>query len=217
MTDEQMVLCLPRRCIANRQRFTPWAVAEGMIHAAAADMKWLPRREAEAADDLIQPIPCAVVLGEGHGYHVFRRIAGGRADLRRRISLVVGGHIDWTEGDDDILSLVRSTLFREITEELGIDPPEMATPIGIVVDFSSTQASRHIGIVHQVVIDGRATPRATEEFSVRSKYVRKLHSAQELFSIRNHLDPWSRIIFGDYVRPTDPLGFGQQLRLVSAE
>ena len=217
MTDEQIVLCLPRMCIADRQRFTPWHQAEAVIHAAAAHMRWLPRHEAEAADDLIQPIPCAVVLGEGHGYHVFRRIAEGRADLRRRISLVVGGHIDWTEGDNDILSLVRSTLLRELTEELGIDPPETARPIGIVVDFSSTQASRHIGIVHEVVIDGRATPRATEEFSIRSKYVRKLHSAQELVSIRKHLDPWSRIIFGDYVRPSDPLALGQQLHLIPAE
>ncbi len=103
---------------------------------------------------------------------------------------------------------------REIIEELGVEPPETATPIGLVVDFSSTQTSRHIGIVHEVMIAGHATPRATEEFSVRSKYVRQLYSAQELFAIRSDFDPWSRIIFGDYVRPSDSLGFGQQLRLI---
>ena len=214
MTKEQVVLCLPRMCIADSERFTPWHTAVEKIRAAAEDMTWLPRHEAEAADHLIQPIPCAVVLGEEHTYHVFRRIADGRPDLRKRISLVIGGHIDWSEGDRDILSLVRSTLMREISEELGIDVPVTATPVGLVVDFSSTQASRHIGIVHEVVIAGRATPRATEEFSVRSRYVRRLYSAEELFTIRDHFDPWSRIVFGDYVRPSDSLGFGQQIRLI---
>ena len=214
MTEEQTVLCLPRRCIADRERFTPWSAAAALIRTAAVDMMWLPRHEAEAADDLIQPIPCAVVLGEKHRYHVFRRVAEGRSDLRKRVSLVVGGHIDWTESDRDIFSLVRSTLIREITEELGVEPPETATPVGLVVDFSSTQTSRHIGIVHEVMIGRRATPRATEEFSVRSKYVRQLHSEQELFAIRHDFDPWSRIIFGDYVYPSDSLGFGHQLHLM---
>ena len=214
MTEKQSVLCLPRMCISARDRFTPWRAAAEIIRSAAEDMTWLPRSEAEAADDLVQPIPCTVVLGQGRGYHVFRRIPEGRPDLRRRASLVVGGHIDWSEDDHDILSLVRSTLMREITEELGIEPPESAKPLGLVIDFSSDQASRHIGIVHEVTIAGRATPRATEEFSVRSKYARQLYSEQDLFAIRDDFDPWSRIIFGDYVRPSDSLGFGQQIQLI---
>ena len=208
------MLCLPRMCIANRERFTPWRAAAGMIREAAAGMKWLPRHEAETADDLVQPIPCAIVIGEKHYYHVFRRIAEGRPDLRKRVSLVVGGHIDESESERDIFSLVSSTLKREITEELGIQPPEKTKPIGMVVDFSSTQASRHIGIVHEVEIEGRATPQATEEFSVRSKYVRQLYSSQDLFNIRTEFDPWSRIIFGNYLRPSNALEFGHQLCLI---
>ena len=214
MTEEQTVLCLPRVCIADRERFTPWRMAAGVIRLAAEDMQWLPRREAEAADDLIQPIPCALVVGKNHSYHVFRRIAEGRPDLRRRVSLVVGGHIDEPQSQRDIFSLLSSTLKREITEELGIHPPEKTKPIGMVVDFSSTEASRHIGIVHEIEIEGRATPRATEEFSVRSKHVRQLYSAQELFNIRGEFDPWSRIIFGNYLRPSNALEFGNQLCLI---
>lgn len=214
MTGEQTVLCLPRICIANRERFTPWRAAVAMIREAAAEMKWLPRREAEAADDFVQPIPCTIVLGEGDGYHVFRRIPQGRPDLRGRVSLVVGGHIDWSDDDYDIFSLVRSTLLREIAEELGIEQAETVKPVGLVVDFSSPQASRHIAIVHEVTIAGRATPRATEEFSVRSKYVRQLYSEQELFAMRDRFDPWSRIVFGDYVHPSGSLAFGQQLHLI---
>ena len=214
MTEEQTVLCLPRMCIADLDRFTPWRMAAGVIRAAAAEMQWLPRGEAEAANDLVQPIPCAIVIGEQHSYHVFRRIAIGRPDLRKRVSLIVGGHIDEPEHQRDIFSLVNSTLKREIAEELGIEPPEKTKPIGMVVDFSSTQASRHIGIVHEIAIEGRATPQATEEFSVRSKYVRQLYSSQELFNMRRAFDPWSRIIFGNYLRPSNALEFGDQLCLI---
>ena len=217
VNEEQSVLCFPRACIAGCQRFTPWRTATRMIRPAEATMKWLPRWKAEVAVDWIQPIPCALVLGDGQGYHVFRRINQGRADLRRRLSLVVGGHIDWVTGNRDLQSLAMMTLMREIGEELGINPPSAATPIGLVVDPSSLEASRHIGIVYEVILAGRVKPRAIEEFSIHSKYSGRLCTLEELCTLRRDLDPWSRIIFGDYINPSYSLEIGQQLNLLPSE
>ena len=162
--QEQIVLCLPRSAFADWKQFTPWNQAAEMIQATGENMTWLPRREAEASENVIQPIPCTMVFGQNRSFHVFRRIANGRPDLRKRISLVVGGHIDRADQEQDILPLVESTLMREVSEELGVNVPLTAKRIGVVVDRSSILGSRHIGIVHEIVIEGRATPQATEEF-----------------------------------------------------
>ena len=200
--DEQQVLCVERRCVENRRRFTPWRSADWLFQAAEAGMRWLPRSEAEASDEFIQPIPCALVLGEQQdGYYVFRRVKEGRADLSARLSLVVGGHIDWMAGEPEFPQLVRSTLTREISEDLCAGAPTSITPIGLVVDHSSVESSRHVGIVHEVVVSGAVSPVATEEFSLRSQYAGRLCSALDLSTLRTTLDPWSSIIFDDYVAP----------------
>lgn len=212
--SEQQVLCVSRGCVENRRRFTPWRSSDWLFQAAEAGMRWLPRSEAEASDEFIQPIPCALVLGEQQdGYYVFRRIKEGRADLSARLSLVVGGHIDWMAGEPEFSQLVRSTLTREISEELCAGAPTSITPIGLVVDHSSVESSRHVGIVHEVVLGGRIRPLATEEFSVWSSYIGRPYSTSELSARLGKLDPWSAIIFGDYLAPAYGREVGVQARL----
>ena len=176
-------------------------------------MKWLPRSEAEASDDYVQPIPCALILGERDGYYVFRRIREGRDDLRSRLSLVIGGHIDWEAGSLQFLQLVSSTLTREIAEELRAERASVVRPLGIVVDHRTRESSRHIGLVHEVVANGPVQPMAAEEFSLRSQDAGRLCSASELSKLRRRLDPWSSIIFDDYVAPTHTPDIERQTRL----
>ena len=212
--SEQQVLCVARRCVEDRQRFTPWRSADWLFQAAESGMRWLPRSEAEASDEFIQPIPCALVLGEDDGYYVFRRIKEGRADLRSRLSLIVGGHIDWEADAPEFPQLVRSTLTREISEELRACQPTSVTPIGLVVDHTSVESSRHIGIVHEVVVKEPVRPLAAEEFALRSSYIGRPYSTSELSAHRAEFDPWSSIIFGDYLAPSYALEMGQQPRLL---
>ena len=212
--SEQQVLCLARWCVEDRQRFTPWRAADWLFRAAESGMRWLPRSEAEVSDEFIQPIPCALVLGEDDGYYVFRRVKEGRADLSARLSLIVGGHIDWEVEAPEFPDLVRSTLTREISEELRAEAPTSITPIGLVVDHTSVESSRHVGIVHEVVIEGPIRPLATEEFSVSSLYIGRPYSTSQLSAHRGELDPWSTIIFGDYLVPSYALDIGAQPRLL---
>ena len=212
--SEQQVLCLARRCVEDQQRFTPWRSADWLFQAAESGMRWLSRSEAEASDEFIQPIPCALVLGEDDGYYVFRRVNEGRADLRSRLSLIVGGHIDWEADAPEFPQLVRSTLTREISEELRTCQLTSVTPIGLVVDHTSVESSRHIGIVHEVVVKEPVRPLAAEEFVVRSSYTKRPYSTLELSARRAKLDPWSSIIFGDYLAPSYALEMGQQPRLL---
>ena len=215
MKDDQLVLCFPRSYIVGCERFTPWSRARHMMRSIENGIRWLPRWEAERSEDLMQLIPCTLVLSRQREYHVFRRINRGRQDLRKRISLVVGGHIDQEVGVRTFSSLVESTLMREIAEELGICPSTAAEPIGLVLDVSSVEASRHIGIVHEVIADGPIVPKAAEEFSFRSKFIGRYYTPDDLSGLRKQFDPWSLILFGNYINPRYSLEIGQQLSLMS--
>lgn len=187
-----------------------------MLHSAEKNMTWLPRSEAETSETLVQPIPCALVLSEAHQYHVFRRISDGRQDLRKRISLVIGGHIDQDIEEGGFLSLALATLFRELDEELKLEYlSSTAKPIGLVIDRSSLESSRHVAMIYEVVVSGEVKPRAAEEFSMRSKYDGKPCTSNELLDFRKEFDPWSSIIFGDHINPSYSHEVGKQLSLSS--
>lgn len=224
---DQRVLCLPRAYLDDLVCFTPWETADWLFQVAQSEMRWLPRDEAEASEDFVQPIPCALVLGahERHyvGYHVFPRVNEGRSDLRKRLSLIIGGHIDWDGDKIDFPELIKATLTRELQEELDAEQISPAKPIGLVVDHTSIESSRHIGLVHEVLMAGPVRPTAPEEFSARSKYAGQLWSVEELLSQLTRrtkrlelkrLDPWSSIIFSDYIAPEYVLDIGRQRQML---
>jgi len=68
--------------------------------------------------------------------------------------------------------------------------------------------------VHEVVVKEPVRPLATEEFSLRSSYIGRPYSTSELSARRTEFDPWSSIIFGDYLAPSYALEMGQQPRLL---
>ena len=72
-------------------------------------------------------------------------------------------------------------------------------PVGMVVDSSSVTASRHIGIVYEATVIEEIKSSASEEFSVGSKYNGKFLSVKSLSKFRSEFDPWSFILFSQYL------------------
>ena len=210
--SQQQVLCLPRGAIENHVGFTPWDSSDWLFQAAADNMTWLPRDMAEVSSDFVQPIPCALVVGPKQSYRVFQRIESGRPDLASRISMIIGGHIDWVTGNQGFGELVAATLLREIGEELDAESPKSTKPIGLVIDGETLESSRHIGIVHEVEFEGLVRPIAPEEFSSRSTYAGLPRSTAQLMQLRDQLDPWSTIIVSEYL--TNDLALPNQPRLL---
>jgi predicted NUDIX family phosphoesterase len=164
---------------------------------------WLARDAAEVSDEWVQPIPCALIRSHSNRYLTLRRIRTGREDLRSRISLVVGGHIDRPSevAVDELTNpdILLQTLHRELNEELGLSAVEATKPVGIVIDRSSISASRHIAFVYEVTATGLLFTSAVEEFSIRSRITGQYFTAIELARFRRAFDPWSRIIFDDWI------------------
>ena len=214
METSQEILVFPREALPAEARFVPWADSAIILESVAEGMTWLPRNEAEQSADWMQPIPCAIIRNHNEEYRVLRRVKQGRADLSSRISLVVGGHIDKCPGTPGLSSLLSTTLKREVSEELGVNDLTEVKPVGLVVDDSSLTASRHVGFVYEIVVADEFKPQAPEEFSTHSRFNGQLFTATELSRFLKEFDPWSRIIFADYIAPSYATDIGVQPELL---
>lgn len=197
------VLVVPRESLPRDARFLPSNEPGYGAWLSTAAPRWLRRPEAEASEIWVQPIPCAVIRSPSRDYCVLRRVRQARRDLDSRLTLIVGGHVDRHENQStsiaSIDSLLALTLRRELEEELGVTKIGTPRPLGLVVDTSSLFASRHVAVVYEVELAEGFVALAREEFSVRSKYTGRFFGARELSELRSSLDPWSLIIFEDYI------------------
>ena len=201
MQDTKVVV-FPRTIFGSAFTLLPWESVQSELHEIELSFSWVYRPIAERSDHLVQAIPCALVKDSEGRYCVFRRVKEGRADLSRKLSLVIGGHIDSADGQDHFLAVMRHNLLREIDEEIGIRLEEPPRPIGVVIDGSSILASRHVAFLHEITAE-RVWPYAPEEFSVNSsKYTGRFVPATTLGEWRNQFDPWSRLVIEEYICPT---------------
>jgi predicted NUDIX family phosphoesterase len=213
MSLAQDILVLPKECIKAYHRFTPWENLQPLLYALESQSFWLSRQQAEEAKDLVQPIPCALIRNHKQRYCVLRRIHVGRSDLQSRIALTIGGHIDRTPDQESAVALLLATLYRELSEELGLTTVSQIQPVGLVIDTSSRNSSQHIAFVYEVVADQEVRTLAREEFSRRSKLNRKFLNPSELLRLQKEFDPWSLILFDNYLAPTYGLNLVRQLTL----
>lgn len=207
------ILVFPRECIRGYAGFIPWTDAQPLVRHMNALLAWLPRSQAETSRDFVQPIPCALIRSNTQRYCVLKRVRQTRADLRDRISLVVGGHVDKPDVPGSVFSLLQVTLLRELQEELRVTRVARTEPVGLVIDSFSITASRHVAFVYEVTVESRLTAQATEEFSIRSKFTGQFFTPIELDRFRAKFDPWSLVLFENYIAPASSLKLTRQAKL----
>ena len=201
MNGEQVVLAIPREDALGDETFAPWPLAGEILARAAARMRWVPREEAEAADDLVQLIPCTTVTDHAGRRHVFQRVERGRSDLRGRASLLIGGHIDLeSSGGSRLDLLIAWTLFRETMEELEAAHPDRVTRVGLIADPHGPDQGRHLAVAHESAFTGPLRPRPGDEFKKRSGW----EDQAGLERLADRMDPWSKTLLERRIlRPGD--------------
>ena len=213
----QEILVFPRELINGVDGFVPWDEAEKLIHVASKSTAWMPRVDAERSGKWVQPIPCAIFRDTGGRYCVFRQVQQQRKDLSERLSFVVGGHIDRCTDSEFLPEALRETVNREVREEVGIELDHDIELIGMVVDASSLLASKHIGIIFEAKIDAKLRSKSDEEFSIYSKHDGQFLNAEDRCQLRGKFDPWSAIIFAEYMEGGFATDLGRQPMLPSFE
>jgi predicted NUDIX family phosphoesterase len=214
----QQILVLPREAFSGRAEFIPVKDMLARLGTMAQSAAWLRREEAERSVAHVQPIPSAVVRSNSGRILALERSSTGRHDLRTRISIVAGGHVDFVADCDlrterDLTRLFVWTLQRELHEELDLKEAGEPELLGVVVDRRSLAASRHVGVIYMVTPDASASVQADEEFrsgvGLSGRYV----NLTQLKALRHVLDPWSSILLRELLGRDAPSGFVDRPRL----
>ena len=198
------VLVFPRVIFGDVFSLLPWDSIQEQIEKIENTFSWLDRPDAERSNDWVQAIPCVFIRDHEGKYCVLRRVQNSRNDLNKKLSLVVGGHIDETHDHGSFQTAMSSNLIRELEEEIGIIPQESPRPIGVIIDYSSIEASRHVAFLHAMKSQ-QVSPKASEEFAMRSKYKGAFVDAPKLTEMRDKFDPWSKLLIEEYVCRGDVL------------
>ncbi len=206
----QKILVLPRERFNGLDGLVEWPRAGELIESAAENVSWMARIEAESSQEWVQPIPCAILRDSNGRYCVFRQARQLRRDLSNRVSFIVGGHIDSDWDIRNVSALFEKTVKREVSEEIGVDLASPPKPVGAVIDSSSMIASRHIGFIYEAVLDQQIKSLVADEFSVGSKYNGKFFSIESLSRFRSEFDPWSFILFSQYLGGGFSMDIGRQ-------
>ena len=154
---------------------------------------WLgPRQTLETCEDFRQIIPYIVVTDGARIVCYERTPAGGEARLHGKLSIGLGGHIDFSDvaRSNDAIDLDRTmaqSAQRELEEELrhasGIDTDW----IGLIVENDTPVARVHIGVVAIARIGAQAVSAAEEAIA----NVRLL-TPEELEQEAPRLEGWSQ-------------------------
>ena len=198
-TKGDEVLVFPRSIFDGVFSLLRWDTIQDQFDAIESSFAWLNRPDAEISEYWVQAIPCAVVRDDEGRCCVLRRIRGeSRDDLKGKLSLVVGGHIDEKREGASFRMTVNFNLMRELEEEIGLFAEQNPRPIGIIIDASSTAASRHVAFIHETTANDISL-NAPEEFMLTSKYSGVFMDEAQLVEKIEDFDPWSKMLIEDYV------------------
>ena len=195
------VLVFPRTVFGSAYSLLPWESVQSKIAKIEDSLSWLQRPIAEQSEDMVQAIPCTIVRDSEDRYCLFRRVQESRRELSKKLSLIIGGHIDAADDQDCFLTTMSRNLIREIDEEIGVRLEAPPRPVGVIIDGSSIVASRHVAFLHEMIVES-VSAQALEEFSSkRSNYTGRFVPASQLGEWRNKFDPWSRLVIEEYACP----------------
>jgi predicted NUDIX family phosphoesterase len=144
--DEQ-VFVIPHMILSGiNDKFTHVDHFHGIWNKFDTAGRYILRYDAEMNPEFQQLIPYILVQDPiNKKFFVAERIAG-EPRLIGRISLGFGGHINPCDGTKDVLF---KALYRELNEELYIEPTSAAKFVGYVKDMTST-TNDHTGCVFVV-------------------------------------------------------------------
>ncbi len=154
------------------------------------------REEAEKSGEMQQVVPYALLINDEDRYfHARRRHDVRRKELRRKHTILVGGHAekrDWKPGDP--ASIFEQCLRRELEEELvGIRIVDIK-PIGFISDTRNEMGSHHLAFVHLVKVGGKTAIRRQAIDQEFGRETVSWKSKDEIKKLIADLDPWSQLV-----------------------
>ena len=189
------VLTYPRRLLdvgSNWGRLV-WCRAGPASRRIEKAWRWTQRPAAETSLDLVQPIPCAVIV-DGVGRCCVLERPEAESEIGK-LSLNVGGHVDEEDGRATLEATLMACLVRELAEEVNLPPEPKPRPAGVALDMRSIAGSRHGGYIYlkdAERISPKTVRKAPSEFDLSGAALTGEFATGEWLD-RNirQFDPWS--------------------------
>jgi predicted NUDIX family phosphoesterase len=150
---------------------------------------FLPRAQAETDPNLKQIIPYVVITDGKSVLHYVRGKRAGEQRLVAKGSIGIGGHIN----DEDHtlfaigLQAFQDAVKREVLEELTVQGPFDARPVGLINDDSTEVGQVHFGIVH-VLFRPPEQVKKNEQVITQVEFL----PIEELKARREQMESWSQ-------------------------
>lgn len=151
---------------------------------------FMSRALAETNPDFKQIIPYVVITDGKSVLHYVRGKKAGEQRLVAKGSVGIGGHIN----DDDHtlfafgLQAFQDAVRREVCEELSLQGPFDARPVGLINDDSTEVGRVHFGIVH-VMFRQPEQVKKNEQVITQVEFV----PIEELKAKREQMETWSQL------------------------
>lgn len=189
--------------------------SRAILVKTAESPKFVQRDEAERSNEFQQIVPYGMLMSQDGKYLCSRRkVEKGSPDISGKRTFLFGGHAEKRDyRRDDPFSVYRTCLIREIGEELIGLRVEAAEIVGLINDKVSTKGSRHLAVLHQVKIAGRAAIRRQTADREFTRDGAEWCTKEEIVAKVRDFDSWSRIaaaaIFGAEVDPNESTLFSK--------
>ena len=185
------ILVIERKHIPEpllKQGFNP--ASESLVKSFLENPQlfFMQRDLAENDPNYKQLIPY-VVFQSPKGFFSYQRgKASSETRLRMLRSLGVGGHIEKEDGDIGQNSYIKG-LWRELKEEVGIDPSNNIKLLGFINDDSNEVGKVHLGIVHLYQLE--TSDLESKELNLTDC---KFSSISKIKEEEESFETWSRLL-----------------------
>ena len=185
------ILVIERKHIPEpllKQGFNP--ASESLVKSLLENpqLLFMQRDLAENDPNYKQLIPY-VVFQSPKGFFSYQRgKASSETRLRMLRSLGVGGHIEKEDGDIGQNSYIKG-LWRELKEEVGIDPSNNIKLLGFINDDSNDVGKVHLGIVHLYKLE--TSDLESKELNLTDC---KFSSISKIKEEEESFETWSRLL-----------------------
>ena len=185
------ILVIERKHIPEpllKQGFNP--ASESLVKSLLENPQlfFMQRDLAENDPNYKQLIPY-VVFQSPKGFFSYQRgKASSETRLRMLRSLGVGGHIEKEDGDIGQNSYIKG-LWRELKEEVGIDPSNNIQLLGFLNDDSNEVGKVHLGIVHLYQLE--TSDLESKELNLTDC---KFSSISKIKEEEESFETWSRLL-----------------------
>jgi predicted NUDIX family phosphoesterase len=185
------ILVIERKHIPEpllKQGFNP--ASESLVKSLLENPQlfFMQRDLAENDPNYKQLIPY-VVFQSPKGFFSYQRgKASSETRLRMLRSLGIGGHIEKEDGDIGQNSYVKG-LWRELKEEVGIDPSNNIKLLGFINDDSNDVGKVHLGIVHLYQLE--TSDLESKELNLTDC---KFSSISKIKEEEESFETWSRLL-----------------------